>query len=106
MEDPDAELVEKAFNFAEISSKIILATPSNPEPLDLNLIVYHPEAAFGLRKHIIERARVMWAKDLKEISVNEVLNYTSKKAKTAETMFEDQLGMDHGFNQGDRKSVV
>lgn len=101
MEDPDAELVEKVFNFAEISSKIILATPSNPEPLDLNLVVYHSEAAFALRKHIIERARVMWAKDLKEINVNEVLNHTAKKAKTAETMFEDQLGMDHGFNQGE-----
>lgn len=93
--------MEKVFNFAEISNKIIMATPCNPEPLDLNLIVYHSEAAFALRKHIIERARVTWAKDLKEISVNEVLSHTAKKARTAEAMFEDQLAMDHGFNQGE-----
>lgn len=76
--------MEKIFNFAEISTKIIMATPSNPDPLDLNLIVYHSEAAFALRKHIIERARVMWQKDLKEINVNEVLSHTAKKARTAE----------------------
>jgi len=69
--------------------------------LDINLITYHAEAAFALRKHIIERARVHWAKDLKEISVNEVLSHTAKKAKVAEGMFEDQLSMDHGFNQGE-----
>ena len=76
--------MEKAFNYADISTKIIMASPTNPEPLDINLIVCHSEAAFALRKHIIERARVAWAKELKEISVNEVLSHTAKKARTAE----------------------
>lgn len=101
IENAEAEPVEKVFNFAEISNKIIMATPTNPEPLDINLIVCHSEAAFALRKHIIERARVAWAKELKDISVNDVLSHTAKKAGTAMQMFEDQLASDHGFNLGE-----
>lgn len=91
---------DEVFDLAKISNKIILATPVNPEPIDINLAVYHSEAGFALRKHIIERARNHWAKDLKEINVNEVLSHTAKKARTMEQMFEDQL-LGVGFNQGE-----
>lgn len=96
------EKEEELFNYSSLSTKVILAKPENPE-FDINLIVHHTEAGYALRKHIIEKAKVReaWAKDLKEVSTNEVLAVSAKKSKLAEQLFEEEL-LGHGFNSGEK----
>lgn len=71
------------FKYENISNKIILASPENPN-FDISLLVFHSEAAFALRKHIIEKAQNYWKKELTGVTVNDVLSYTAKKSRTME----------------------
>lgn len=84
------QVEEEQFNYATLSNKIILAKPENPD-FDISLIVYHAEAGYALRKHIIDKAKAhpIWGKDLKEINAAEVLAVTAKKSRACESLFEE-----------------
>ena len=62
-------------NFAieDIPSKIILVDPSTT---NCNLIVYHSEAQYALRKVIIDVVKKHF-KELDKLHVNSVLGYTA-----------------------------
>jgi hypothetical protein len=84
------QVEEEQFNYATLSNKIIMAKPDNPE-FEITLIIYHSEAGYALRKHIIDKAKAhpIWSKDLKEVSVGEVLAVTAKKSRATEQLFEE-----------------
>lgn len=58
---------------------MILLNTHNDER-DINLIVYHSEAQYAVRKLIIETARKHF-KELEKLNLNAVLAHTAQKSK-------------------------
>ena len=65
-----------------------------------NLLVQHTEAAFLLRKHIIDLVQKMLPTELKDLNVNGILQVTQMRQRTMESNLQALLMKEHGFNNG------
>ena len=86
--DPNAE---PPFEIEKFSNKVIII-PAQSNAAQVSAFVHHTDASHFIRKAIIERAQKVWAKDLKEMSVNQVLGHCEGKQKALEDKLEDYLG--------------
>lgn len=64
--DPNAE---PPFEIEKFSNKVIII-PAQSNAAKVSALVHHTDVSHFIRKAIIERAQKVWAKDLKEMSVN------------------------------------
>ena len=78
-----------AFFIEDVPPKIILVDPSTTDK-ETNLIVYHSEAQFAVRKLIIDVAKRHF-RELEKASMNAVLGHTAQKSKQLEERFEDHI---------------
>ena len=76
----------EAFNIENISQKIIMVKPLNPDVMEGSLMVQHSEAGLGIKKYIIDKAKNHW-KELKDINTNHVLGLTAKKQELLDAKF-------------------
>lgn len=77
------------FQLEDVPAKMILLNPHNDER-DVNLIVYHSEAQYALRKLVIEVAKRHF-KELEKLNLNAVLAHTAQKSKQLDERFEDYI---------------
>ena len=94
--DPNAE---PPFEIEKFSNKVIII-PAQSNAASVSAMVHHTDVSHFIRKAIIERAQKVWAKDLKELSVNQVLGHCMGKQKALEEKLEDYLSqLDWGRGQ-------
>lgn len=79
-QDPNQE---PPFEIEKISSKMIMI-PSQGNAANVSAFVHHSDASHFIRKQILERAQKVWAKDLKEIHINQLLSHCATKQKVLE----------------------
>lgn len=82
---------EESFeNFAieDMPPKMIVVPSQNPD--NINLIVYHSEAQYALRKIMIEVAKKNF-KELEKVGLNPVLAHTHQKSKLLDERFEEHV---------------
>ncbi len=86
-EDPNISM--ETFNADDIPPKIILFDP-NQKDQDIQMIMYHAEAQYAVRKVVIEAARKHF-KELEKLNLNAVLAHTAQKSKQLDERFEDHV---------------
>ena len=76
---------------------MIIVPSANPD--NINLIVYHSEAQYALRKLMIEVAKKNF-KELEKVSLNPVLAHTHQKTKLLDERFEEHVVRQLKFGRG------
>jgi len=66
---------------------------------EVQLIAYHSEAQFAVRRYIIEVAKRHF-KELEKLSMNAVLGHTAQKSKQLDERFEDHIVRSQKFGRG------
>ena len=79
----------ETFNVDEIPTKIIMFDP-NQKDQDIQMIMYHAEAQYAVRKMIIECAKKHF-KELEKLNLNAVLAHTAQKSRQLDERFEDHV---------------
>ena len=91
----------ETFEFEKLSSKVILMKQSN-EAFEGNCMVQHCEAVFAVRKAILEKAKLFWAKEAKDLNTNYVLGMTSMKQRQLDNRFEEHCIQKLGYQMGEQ----
>ena len=68
-----------AFSIDEIPNKVLLVDPRSADG-EINLIAYHAEAQYSVRRLIIDVAKRHF-KELEKLNLNAVLAHTAQKSK-------------------------
>lgn len=61
--------------------------------------LFHPEAAYAVRKTIMEAARKMF-KELEKAEINQLLHHSNARATMLENKFEERLIKSHNYERG------
>lgn len=85
------------FSVEKIPLKVPLVNPNSCEGGPV--IVYHSEAQYQLRKHLIEQARKTF-KELEKAQTNDLLNHSYQVTKVLEEKFEEDLIKNQGYGKG------
>ena len=73
----------------------------NPDVMEGSLLVQHSEAAYGIKKYIVDRAKNHW-KELREINSNHVLGASVKKQELLDKKFEEHITQNLGWQLGEQ----
>lgn len=74
---------EPPFEIERISHKIMVI-PCMSNAAQIPVFVHHTDASHFIRRAIVERAAKVWAKDLKEMHLNQILGHCAQKGKALE----------------------
>lgn len=74
---------------------------ANPKIGDTGDVValFHPEAAYSLRKAIMEQARKTF-KELEKAEINQLLLHSNQRSTMLETKFEEKFIKAHNYERG------
>ena len=96
--DGDQPGGEEQFNPDKIPPKILVTTPKLGETGDF-VALYHPEAAYSVRKVIMDAARKNF-KELEKAEINQLLLHSNQRSTMLENKFEEKFIKVHNYERG------
>lgn len=95
IEVPDGEPV---FNPDNIPPKILIANPKIADTGDF-VALFHPEAAYQVRKVLMEAARKQF-RELEKAEITQLLLHSHQRSTMLENKFEEKFIKQHNYERG------